>query len=322
MNKKVNKVGLIACSNVAEKRFIPALKGIPNLELYAAGSSSNNKAKDFCIRNNIKKLCTYDDILNDENIDIVYISTPVTLHEELSVKALKQNKHVLCEKPSALSFKSAEKIIEESKINNKVFLQGFMFQFHPQYEYVKNILERGEIGKIKQIISSFNYPKPKEGNIRLNKSLNGGVFWDSFGYPLFLSLMLDKTNVHSISSKRKIDKILEIDTAVESRLIFDSGVESYISASFSDNYTSESIIVGSDGYVKIKRSFSVNKDYTCEVTTISGKDKNTKYIEPVDQFQLMIENFIQSISDLELRNENNSNFLRFHKLLEKINQSF
>ena len=194
------------------------------------------------------------------------------------------------------------------------------------YKYVKKILERGKIGKIKQIISSFNYPKPKEGNIRLDKSLNGGVFWDSFGYPLFLSLMLDKTNLHSICSKKKIDKILQIDTAVESRLIFESGVESYISASFSDNYTSESIIVGSDGYIKIKRSFSVNKDHTCEVTTIGHdhgrKNKVIKYIEPVDQFQLMIENFIQSISDLELRNENNSNFLRFHKLLEKINQSF
>ena len=179
MNKKVNlKVGLIACSNVAEKRFIPALKGISNLKLYAAGSSSNNeKTKNFCIRNNIKDSYTYEDILNNKNIDIVYISTPATLHEELTIKALKQKKHVLCEKPSALSFKSAKKIINESKNSNKAFLQGFMFQFHPQYDYVKKLLAEGIIGKIETIKSSFDYPKPEEGNIRLNKDLNGGVFY-------------------------------------------------------------------------------------------------------------------------------------------------
>ena len=108
MNKKL-KFGIIGCSSISERSTIPAIKKSDFAELKMIGSRSETKSKEFAKKFECAKFGTYDDVLADNDLDVVYISTPIGTHEELSIKAAKAGKHVICEKSSTVSFQSAKK---------------------------------------------------------------------------------------------------------------------------------------------------------------------------------------------------------------------
>ena len=123
--RKIN-IGIVACSNVAIKRFIPALLKSKNANLYIIGSRYLEKAQKIADQFNCVNYGTYNDVLINKNVDVVYISTPITLREELTVTAIKNNKHVICEKPAFTSFKTASKLADMSnKYNVSLFFKTF-----------------------------------------------------------------------------------------------------------------------------------------------------------------------------------------------------
>jgi predicted dehydrogenase len=310
--------GLIACSNVAQQRFIPAIKKISNADLTFVGASNNiNKAKMFSIKNDIKKYGTYRDVLTDLNIDAVYISSPVTLHKKLTVNSLQQNKHVLCEKPAAMSKSDALEIISECNKNDLAFLEGFMFQFHTQHITVRDIIKAGEIGRVLSIKAQFTYPHPAQHNIRLDPTLGGGVFFDSIGYPTLAVLMIEDSDPVSIQATQQVDKTLLIDTEVSATIKFESGVTAEILAGFSDNYISEYVIKGSEGYIRVCRAYSVTPDHDPEII-VNGKIRK---LPTDDQFKSMITHFIDSIKCKKKRHINNTKFIKLHTVLDNMLKS-
>ena len=109
MSDKI-RIGIIGCSTIAKNSTLPAILKSNNTKLEHIGSRSNNKAQEFSKMFDCKKFGTYSDVINDENVDAVYISTPVGNHEEWVLKSAKAGKHILCEKSSTTSFNSAKKI--------------------------------------------------------------------------------------------------------------------------------------------------------------------------------------------------------------------
>ena len=109
-------------------------------KLEQIGSRSNDKAFEFSKIFDCKKCGNYDDVINDKNVDCVYISTPVGNHEEWVLKAAEAGKHVLCEKSSTISFDSAKKMVKICKENNVRLMEGFMFRFHPSHQKVKECI--------------------------------------------------------------------------------------------------------------------------------------------------------------------------------------
>ena len=112
------RIGIIGCSTIAKNSTIPAILKSNNTKLEHIGSRSNSKAIEFSKIFDCKKYGTYDDVINDKNVDAVYISTPVGNHEKWVLKSAKAGKHILCEKSSTTSFNSAKKMVETSKKNN------------------------------------------------------------------------------------------------------------------------------------------------------------------------------------------------------------
>ena len=117
MDKKL-KFGIIGCSSISERSTIPAIQKSNFAELKMIGSRSETKAKEFANRFGCSNFGSYENIIDDDDIDAVYISTPIGTHEEWVTKAAKVGKHVLCEKSSTVSFKSAKKMVDTC-INNK-----------------------------------------------------------------------------------------------------------------------------------------------------------------------------------------------------------
>lgn len=309
------RFGIIACSNVARKRFLPALLESKSAQLEHIGSRDKEKAKAFSEEFNSPKYGTYEDVLNDPDVDCVYISTPPNEHEKWSIQAAKHGKHIICEKPAAMNLEQAKNIINECTKNNVCFLEGYMYLFHPQHAEVKKIVNNNDLGKLKLISSQTTYPRPPEGDIRLNPDLAGGAFFDSAGYPVSASLMLtDEMPISVLASKSMDDK--GIDSSISMILNYESGLKAQLFAGFDMQYCSKYFIIGTKGRIEVKRAFAVAPDY--KPLIILEQDFDTKNIEldPANQFMLMIDKFAEAVNNPDMQKTFTKCFLRQNVVMD------
>ncbi|WP_289665727.1 Gfo/Idh/MocA family protein [Flavobacterium panacagri] len=191
--KKVNKIkwGIIGLGNIASQ-FAADLLLLEDAELTAVASRNFTKAEQFGEKFNASRIYnSYDLILEDKEVEIIYIATPHNSHAELAIKALEKGKHVLCEKPMALSYEDAERMITASKKHNKFFMEAFWTRFIPSIQDVLEKVKSGAIGNINYINADFAFYGSETENKRLfDKELGGGALFDIGVYPLFLSYIL------------------------------------------------------------------------------------------------------------------------------------
>jgi predicted dehydrogenase len=182
--------GIIGLGNIANQ-FAADLELIEDAELYAVASRDITKANEFAKKYDCNKYYgSYNDLFEDDNIDVVYIATPHNSHTELSILAMKNGKHVLCEKPLSLSYSDAFNMIEASKKYNKFFMEAFWTRFIPSIKELLSKVKNGEIGEIKYLKADFAYYN-NELAIRLtDKKLGGGALYDIGVYPLFISYLI------------------------------------------------------------------------------------------------------------------------------------
>ena len=135
------KFGIIGCSRIAKRSVIPAIIKSEYAEVEIIGSRSTDKAKDFAKEFNSEKFGTYEDVISDDSVDAVYISTPIDTHAEWANKVTAAGKHVYVEKSSTYDLKSAIEMVESAKENNVRLMEGFMFRFHPQHQKVKELIK-------------------------------------------------------------------------------------------------------------------------------------------------------------------------------------
>jgi predicted dehydrogenase len=185
------KWGIIGLGNIANQ-FATDLLLLEDAELFAVASRNMEKAIEFSKKYNCTKAYdSYEALFEDDQVDIIYIATPHDSHAELSIKALENGKHVLCEKPLALSYNDAVRMTEASKKNNKFFMEAFWTRFIPAVHDVLAKVNKGIIGDIRSLKADFAFYGDEENGGRLfDKNLGGGALFDIGVYPLFLSYVL------------------------------------------------------------------------------------------------------------------------------------
>ena len=174
--------GIIGPGSIANN-FADALKQSYSGELKAIASFNDERRKTFGDKYNIQqdlRFNNYDSLLNSDSIDAVYISTPHTLHAELSINAAGKGKHILCEKPSAVNFKQGEKVIQAVQEAGVFYKEGFMYRCHPQIPALLDLIKNEIIGDVKKITSSFGFDMAKiiPEHRLFNKDLAGGAILD------------------------------------------------------------------------------------------------------------------------------------------------
>ena len=189
----LNKIkwGIIGCGRIAHK-FASDLALIEDATLTAVASRSYEKADEFAQKHKAKKAYgSYDELFLDPDVDIVYIATPHHLHAELSIKAMENDKHVLCEKPLSINKKEADSIIETSRRTKRFFMEALWTRFNPSFVAAKKLIDEGEIGEIKYINADFAFRSEFSTEDRtLNINLGGGAILDIGIYPVFLCYSL------------------------------------------------------------------------------------------------------------------------------------
>lgn len=289
------RFGIIACSSVAQRRFLPALLTSKQAQLVHVGSRDPAKAAQCAREFSCAKSGDYDAVLADPEVEAVYISTPPSLHEEWVRKAVAKGKHVLCEKPAFDDFPSAVDFVERSRSAGVRLAEGYSFRWHPQHAAVRSLIENGRIGQRRFYSAEFTYPRPPEGDIRLNPGLDGGVFRDSAGYPVAAALMQMPGPPVSIFCQLGQDRATGVDDAFSLWMRFASGETAQMLVAFGTHYRSRYAIAGTHGRVEMERAFSVGPQMETIIAleTDAGLEKIT--IEPDDQFRLMVDDFSTQI---------------------------
>ena len=131
-----------------------------------------------------RALGSYEALLNDPEIDVIYNPLPNGLHAEWTIKAMRAGKHVLCEKPMALSLAEMDSIKAASKETGRVVAEAFMYRHHPQTLKAKELVADGSLGKLQLVKGSFTFMLTHDNDVRLDKELGGGSIWDVGCYPI------------------------------------------------------------------------------------------------------------------------------------------
>lgn len=309
--------GLLACSTIARRRFAPALVASPLATLAHCGSRDHAAAKAFASEFGCLKSGSYEDVLNDPDVDCVYVSTPVTLHEHWVLEAARHGKHIICEKPAAMSYRSAEKIVDCCREHGVRFLEGYMFRYHPQHAGVRQMIEEGRVGNVRLFTGQFTYPRPPEGDIRLDPDLGGGVFLDSAGYPVAAALMLIDDVPEFVSCTAGRDRHGKVDNGVAITITFASGIFAQTFAGCEMQYRSQYAVHGTGGRISCERAFAVQPSARVGVTLETDDGSSRKEFGPADHFRLMIEAFVRALADSETPFPDlDRDFLRQHAVMD------
>ena len=296
MDNKI-RIGVIGCSTIAKSSTIPAILKSANCKLAFVGSRSNDKAKKVAQEFGCEKYGSYEDILDDDSIDAVYISTPVGTHEEWVIKSAQTGKHILCEKSATTSFESAKKMIRVCKENNVRLMEGFMFRFHPSHWKVKEFINNGTIGNIFSFSSRYGFPPISKDNIRYDKSLGGGILNDAGCYPINASRMLFGSEPEGILCDLIMDNEKQVDTKATIFMDFSGGRYSQSAVGYDLFYQSVYSLWGSEGSLSLTRAYNVPPDMHVILDINANNFQEKISIDTADHFQLMINSFCDEIQN-------------------------
>ncbi|WP_027392830.1 Gfo/Idh/MocA family protein [Aquimarina latercula] len=256
--KKI-KWGIIGLGNIANQ-FVKDLSLVSNAELEAVGSRNMEKAVEFSQKHNAKRAYNnYDQVINDSEVDIIYIATPHDSHADLTIKSINAGKHVLCEKPVALNKDQTLRMIEASRANNKFFMEAFWTRFNPSIREVLSKVRNGEIGEVKYINADFAFNIGVAEGRMINPNMGGGSLMDMGVYPLFLCYLilgiprkvLASANFYESGADQQTSMLLQYDKA-----------QAILHSSFVSSSDMNALISGENGRIQINAIWHEAQSYS------------------------------------------------------------
>lgn len=253
--------GVLSTANIGREKVIPAMQAGMHSVITTIASANKEQAEAIAKQHNIAKVYnSYEALLADADIDAVYIPLPNHLHVPWAIKALQANKHVLCEKPIALSAAEAEELLQVSLQHPHLkMMEAFMYRFHPQWPAAKKLVHNGSIGELKNIDSYFSYFNADRDNIRNKKNIGGGGLMDIGCYPISLSRFIYGREPEKVFGRLEIDPVFETDSMASAILDFKTGT-SVFSCSTQQVPFQKVNIIGTEGRIELEVPFSPSPD--------------------------------------------------------------
>jgi predicted dehydrogenase len=294
--KKV-KWGILGYARIAAKSLIPAVQASTNAELYAIASRDEDKARKAAEEHRAKKACvSYQALLDDPDVEAVYIPLPNSMHAEWTIKAAEKGKHVLCEKPIAVSIRECQEMIDACRKNKVKLMEAFMYRFHPQNVKVKELIKEGAIGQVQLIRASFSFNLTDPSNIRLRKELGGGAMMDVGCYVVSLPRFILEAEPEEVYAAVHFGRESKVDEIAAGFLKFPGGVLAQFDCGFRMGRRQSYEVVGENGVIAVPLPFVTGMGHT-KIMVSDMKDITTETITilGVDQYRLEVEHFSDCI---------------------------
>ncbi len=313
------KIGVMGYGNIASRAVIPAINALDEFELVAIASRSLEKAKSAAKRFDCEAIHKYANLISRPDIEAIYVSLPIGLHYEWTIRSLKNNKHVLCEKSISTNYKTTYDMVETAKRNNLVLFENFMFLYHPQHQFVLEKINNGAIGEIRCFRSSFGFPPLLKNNIRYSKSLGGGALLDAGTYTVRATQMFLGNDISVEGAFLKYDEETEVDIYGGAFLTNNKGQFAELAFGFDNFYQCNYEIWGTEGKITVERAFTPPPGLKPKIVIEKQDLRNEFYLPASNPFINILKDFHNSI-----RTGNSvqqfSAILNQQKLLDEIRQ--
>jgi len=259
------KIGVLGCANIARRSVIPAIKSIAEYDLVAIASRTQTKAAEFGIEFNCEAVEGYQNLLDREDIDVIYMPLPTGLHEEWVIKALEAGKHILIEKSLAMNYESAKRMVDLARQKGLLIMENFMFLYHGQHQFVKELIDKGEIGALRCFRSSFGFPPLDGDNFRYNAALGGGSLLDAAAYTVRASQLFLGSDIW-VEGATLSNINTEVDLFGGAFLKSENGMFAEVAFGFDNFYQCNYEIWGSKGKITAQRAFTPGENFTPTIT--------------------------------------------------------
>lgn len=304
MEKKTVRWGILGCSGIGKSRTIPGLLACENAELYAIAGRNEEKLKAYAEPFAPKKLYTdYQALLEDENVDAVYLPLPNGIHMEWVKKAAKAGKHILCEKPMALTEEQVREMFAAAKANGVLLEEAYAYRHAQLVQKVKEIVDSGAIGRIRYLESKHSTFDTNRSGIRYQKGNGGGAVYDVTCYNVSLASYLLGKDPEDMSVYCGFDKETGVDTSDAVMLRYEEGVTAMLYAGLDAYRRGCYSILGDTGRIDVDHKF--NSSGVCHIRVSTGaRPQGAEYVDEtttdytiwvVDNYKREIELFSDAV---------------------------
>jgi predicted dehydrogenase len=274
MADKVLNWGLLSTARI-NKALITPLRASKRNKLTAVASRSQETADAYAREKKIPQAYgSYDALLADPDIDVIYNPLPNHLHAEWTIKAVEAGKHVLCEKPLALSLDEVDAMQAAARKHGRVVAEAFMYRHHSQTLKVQEMVKDGSLGTVKLIHGSFSFVLSHEGDVRLNPEWGGGSIWDVGCYPISYARSALGQNPLEVYGQQ-VTGPTGIDETFVGQMRFANDVHAQFDCSFVIPFHAFMEIVGSEATLNIPNPFKPNENEKIYLTR-DGKTEAIK----------------------------------------------
>lgn len=288
--------GVLGTARIAIQKVIPAIQLSKLGEVIAIASRDIVRARTAADALNIRKpYDSYDALLDDPDVDVIYNPLPNHLHVPWSIKALTTGKHVLCEKPIALNAAEAEQLLEAAGAHPRAkVMEAFMYRWHPQWQRAKQIVSDDEIGQLRTIQSFFSYHNVDPANIRNQAKLGGGALMDIGCYSVSLSRFIFDCEPQRVLGLAEYDARFQTDRLFSGILDFGRGTSTFTCSTQLAPYQRVNI-VGTEGRLEIEIPFNAPPDRSCKVWHQRGDELREIEFEVCDQYTIQADSFSDAV---------------------------
>lgn len=338
------RIGIICPSEIAFRRFLPALKEAGESFRFAAigiaspeewfGDLTNiskeqieeqqtrerTKAQSFIDQYGGEIVVGYGNLVSSNLIDAAYIPLPPALHHKWAKKALEAGKHVFVEKPSTTCLADTEDLIKLASEKGLALHENYMFIYHSQLEEINDVVKSGEIGDVRLYRITFGFPLRQLNDFRYNKALGGGALLDAGGYCLKYANWLLGGDAHVVTAQANNIDGFEVDMYGSATLANDNGQIAQIAFGMDNDYRCDIEIWGSKGTITSGRILTAPAGFTPSYTIKKNQDVETRLLAADDAFLKSILRFDECVKNAGIRNEEYGLLRKQEQLIEEFKE--
>ncbi|MGZ8630309.1 MAG: Gfo/Idh/MocA family protein [Actinomycetota bacterium] len=296
--------GIVSPAKIGRQKVIPAIQRAQRCEVVAIASRDAGRARSAADALDIPRSHgSYEALLADPDVDAVYIPLPNHLHAEWTVAAARAGKHVLCEKPLALTAADAERMIGACIDAGVVLMEAFMYRLHPTWVAVRELVASGRIGELRAVQSWFSYFNDDPSNIRNIVEVGGGALYDIGCYNVNLSRMVFGVEPSNIRAWVIREPVRGVDVTTSAILDFGGWGVATFTCSTRAAPDQRVHVYGTEGRISIGIPFNIPPDLPTEVwVTVGGEPPVRPAVEvltfpPADQYTIQAEAFAAAVLD-------------------------
>ncbi len=287
--------GVLGVANIARRAVIPAIQRSGNGRLTAIASRSRVRAEEAARELGILRAhSSYEALLGDPEVQAVYIPLPNSLHREWTIHAAEAGKHVLCEKPLALTPAECDEMIAACTQHRVALMEAFMYRFHPRTEEVERLARAGALGEVRLVRAAFTFQTTNpRNNVRFRPDLGGGALYDVGCYTVNVSRMV-LGEPDEVFACGRIGEY-GVDEQVGAVLRFDGGRLALLDCALTLPRREEYEVLGTEAHLHVPRAF-LPGTVDSEIHLTRGAERTSRTVPGAEQYQRMVEHFGHAIA--------------------------